>query len=159
MKKRYIILGLIAFTIASFYINWNVYYVGKWDMYVIVEYKNRFQHDTVTVYLSDSRWFYGDNYVKYIPESAEMSDLMIVNAGDSLYAIERYMEIVEVVSKDYVIKPVYWIEVDKIRGGTDYWSDSTWIDKSDSIWVNNNMIGWIYINHRHGLYTEEAKRR
>ena len=29
MKKRYIVLGLIAFTIASFYINWNVYYVGN----------------------------------------------------------------------------------------------------------------------------------
>ena len=150
MKKRYIVWGLIAFTITSFYINRNVYYVGKWDMYVIVENKNKFQHDTVTVYLSDSRWFYGDNYVKYIPQSAEMSELMIVNAGDSLYAIERYMEIVEVVSKDFVIKPVYWIEVDKIRSdSTDYWSDSTWIDKSDSIWVNNDTKGWIYINHRH----------
>lgn len=60
MRKRYIVWGLIAFTIASFYINRNVYYVGKWDKYVIVENKNRYQHDTVTVFLSDSRWSYGN---------------------------------------------------------------------------------------------------
>lgn len=145
MKKRYIVLGLIAFTIASFYINWNVYYVGKWDMYVIVENKNRFQHDTVTVYLSNSRWFYGDNYVKYIPQSAEMSNLYLYPFNDTLYAREAYMEITDIQSKNYNIKPVHLIRIDKVKSNNhDYWLDSTFLKEE--------IPYWIRINHRHGIY-------
>ena len=144
MKKRYIVLGLIAFTIASFYINWNVYYVGKWDMYVIVENKNRFQHDTVTVYLSNSRWHWGDNYIEYLPQSAEMSNLNLYPFRDTIYAREVFMEITNIQSKDYNIKPVHLIRVDKVRSNrNDYWSDS--------IFLREEIPYWIRINHRHGI--------
>ena len=145
MRKRYIVWGLIAFTIASFFINRNVYYVGKWDKYVIVENKNRYQHDTVTVFLSDSRWSYGDNYVKYCPESAEMSNLRLFPFKDTLYAVGMNMEIVDIKSKDFHIKPVHRIWVDKIRPNNgDYWSDS--------IFLKEEIPYWISVNHRHGIY-------
>ena len=145
MRKRYIVWGLIAFTIVLFYINRNVYYVGKWDMYFIVENKNRHKHDTVTVYLSNSRWFYGDNYVKYCPESAEMSNLNLYPFKDTLYAVEISMEITEIQSKDFNIKPVHRIWVDKTRPNTgDYWSDSTFLKEEIPYWIS--------INHRHGIY-------
>ncbi len=147
MKKRYIFWGLILFTIVSFYANRNIYYIPKWDMYIKIENNKEWMTDTTIVYFSNSRWKFGDNYIKYHPHNAEISNLDIVYAGDSLYAIERYMEILEIVSKDYKIKPVYWEYVSLSPIESDlydhYWSDSTWI--------GNDVQGYIRINHRHGI--------
>ena len=139
IKIRYVIVGLILYTIASLYINRNVYYIGKWNMYFIIENNN----DTTTVYFSNSRWNYGDDYVRYRPQCAEISDLNVYNAGDSFYAVERYMDITEVSSKSFKIKPVYLICGDKLKGEFEYWTDSTYLNKD---------CEWISINHRHGLY-------
>lgn len=141
MKKRYIILGLLLFMIASLYINKNVYYISKWHMYIKVENAN----DTTTVYFSNSRWNLDDNYIKYHPQSAEISNLNLYPFRDTLYAREVYMRIIGIQSKDYNIKPVRLICVDKVKSDkSDYWSDSTFLKK--------DIPNWISINHRHGIY-------
>lgn len=147
MKLRYIIWGLILFAAASFYVNRNVYYISQWKMYVKIE--NNPNKDTTTVYFSNSRWTFGDNYVKYCPESPEISNLVIYHAGDSLYAREDYMDIIEIESKDYSIKQVRLVHGELIKGELPYWSDSSYL--------YNNVKGWISINHRHGIYTKAAK--
>ena len=96
--------------------------------------------DTTTVYISKTRWNWGDNYIKYRPQSAEMSNLGLHPVKDTLYAIEENMEITEIYSKDYKVKTVHFIrDYDKL----DYWSDSTFI--------KDNTHEWISINHRHGI--------
>ena len=145
MKKKYIIISLFLFLILSLYINKDVYYISRWGMYIKIENNKSWKTDTTIVYLSNSRWHWGDNYIKYCPQSAEMSSLNLNPIRDTLYAIERSMEIVEIRSKDYNIKPVRLIWVDKVKSDkSDYWSDSTFIkDKNHD---------WISINHRHGVY-------
>ena len=135
MWKRGVMIGIFLL-VAYFYINWDIHYIGKLQMYVKIENTN----DTTTVYFSKSRWHLGDNYIKYKPQSAEMSNLNLHPIGDTLYAIEEFMEIAEIHSKDYIIKPVSYIR-STIK---EYWSDSTFI-KEDS-------YDWIGINHRHGIY-------
>ena len=137
MKKRYIVICLFLFLIVSFYINRDVYYISRWGMYIKIENVK----DTTIVYISNTRWNWGDNYIKYRPESAEMSSLNLHPIRDTVYAIERSMEIVEVHSKDYKFKAVHFkrepLELD-------YWSDSTFI--------KDGSHEWISINHRHGIY-------
>ncbi len=137
MKKRYIVICLFLFLIVSFYINRDVYYISRWGMYIKIENVK----DTTIVYISNTRWNWGDNYIKYRPESAEMSSLNLHPIRDTVYAIERSMEIVEVHSKDYKFKAVHFkrepLELD-------YWSDSTFIKDGSQEWIS--------INHRHGIY-------
>ena len=137
MKKRYIVICLFLFLIVSFYINRDVYYISRWGMYIKIENVK----DTTIVYISNTRWNWGDNYIKYRPESEEMSSLNLHPIRDTVYAIERSMEIVEVHSKDYKFKAVHFkrepLELD-------YWSDSTFI--------KDGSHEWISINHRHGIY-------
>ena len=105
-------------------------------MYIKIENNN----DTTTIYFSKSRCHLDDNYIKYLPQSAEMSNLGLNPIRDTLYAIEEFMEITEIHSKDYKIKQVSFI-----RSTTrDYWTDSTFIKE--------NTNEWISINHRHGIY-------
>ncbi len=73
-----------------------------------------------------------------------MSSLNLYLIRDTLYAQEEFMEITDIQSEDYNIKPVRLIWVDKIRGGSDFWSDSTWIKEDTPYWVS--------VNHRHGIY-------
>lgn len=137
MKKRYIVICLFSFLIVSFYINRDVYYISRWGMYIKIENVK----DTTIVYISNTWWNWGDNYIKYRPESAEMSSLNLHPIRDTVYAIERSMEIVEVHSKDYKFKAVHFkrepLELD-------YWSDSTFIKDGSQEWIS--------INHRHGIY-------
>lgn len=137
MKKRYIVICLFLFLIVSFYINRDVYYISRWGMYIKIENVK----DTTIVYISNTWWNWGDNYIKYRPESAEMSSLNLHPIRDTVYAIERSMEIVEVHSKDYKFKAVHFkrepLELD-------YWSDSTFIKDGSQEWIS--------INHRHGIY-------
>ena len=137
MWKRRIFIGIFLFLIAYFYFNKDIYYISKWNMYVKIENA----YDTTTVYISKTRWNWGDNYIKYRPESAEMSSLNLHPIRDTLYAIQRSMEIVEIHSKDYNFKAVHF---KREPLGLDYWSDSTFIKE--------NTHEWISINHRHGIY-------
>ena len=50
-------------------------------MYVKIENAN----DTTKVFFSESRWHLGDNYIKYKPQSAEMSNLILHPIGDNGY--------------------------------------------------------------------------
>ena len=110
-------------------------------MYIKVENAN----DTTTIYFSSSRWKLGDNYIKYKPESAEISNLNLYPFRDTLYAREVYMRIIDIQSKDYNIKPVHLIWVNKVKSDkSDYWSDSTFLKE--------DIPYWISINHRHGIY-------
>ena len=141
MKKRYFVISFFLFLIVFLYTNKDVYYISKLHMYIMIKNTN----DTTTVYLSNSRWHLGDNYIKYCPESAEMSNLNLYPFRDTLYAQEDHMEITDIQSKDYNIKPVRLIWVDKVRSdSSDYWSDSTWLKE--------DIPDWISINHRHGIY-------
>jgi hypothetical protein len=106
-------------------------------MFVKIEYSN----DTATIYLSNSWWHWGDNYIKYRPESAEMSNLILHPIRDTLYAIEENMKITETHVKDYKVKEVQYIRNYAQR---DNWSDSTFIKE--------DIPYWISINHRHGIY-------
>ena len=137
MRKRYIVIGLFLLFIASLYINKDVYYISRWGMYIKIENIK----DTTTVYISNTRWTWGDNYIKYRPESAEMSSLNLHPIRDTLYAIQRSMEIVEIYSKDYIFKAVNF-KRDPLE--FDYWSDSTFIKEKPHEWIS--------INHRHGIY-------
>ena len=49
MRKRYIVIGLFLFFIASLYINKDVYYISRWGMYIKIENIK----DTTTVYISN----------------------------------------------------------------------------------------------------------
>ena len=138
MKKRYIILFLLSFVIFSLYINRNIYYISRWHMYVKIENSQ----DTTTVYLSNSRWHFEDNYIKYCPQSAEISYLGLNPIKDTLYAIAKYMEIIEIHAKDYNVKAVRFARTEP--EGSKYWSDSTFI--------KDNSHDWIDINHRHGIW-------
>jgi len=106
-------------------------------MYVKIENAN----DTTTVYISNTRWHLGDNYIEYKPQSAEMSNLILHPIGDTIYAIERFMKIAEIHSKDYNLKAVHFKREPLEQ---DYWSDSTFI--------KDDTHEWISINHRHGIY-------
>jgi len=140
MRKIVIIGSILA--IIYYFLNKDVYYIAKWNMYVKIENKN----DTTKVLLSNSRWCFGDNYIKYCPVSAEISNLNMFPYKDTLYAQEQYIKITEIKTTDYHIKPVHKIWVDKIHSdSTDYWSDSTFL--------KNEIKDWISINHRHGLQT------
>ena len=138
MWKRRIFIGIFLFLIAYFYFNKDIYYISKWNMYVKIENAN----DTTTVYFSNSRWNFKDNYIKYRPESAEMSNLGLHPIKDILYAIEENMEIIDIQAKDYKVKKVQFISVRSAM--RDYWTDSTFIKE--------NTHEWISINHRHGIY-------
>lgn len=141
MRKRYIIITLFLLLILFLYVNKDVYYIGKWHMFIKIKNTN----DTTTVYLSNSRWHWGDNYIEYLPQSAEMSNLNLYPFRDTIYAREVFMEITNIQSKDYNIKPVHLIRVDKVRSNrNDYWSDS--------IFLREEIPYWISINHRHGIY-------
>ena len=142
MKKRYVIGGLILLGIAFFYINRNVYYIDEWKMYIIIE--NNEAKDTTTVYFSNSRWSFGDDYVKYCPQSAETSRLDVFNCIDTLYAVEGDMKIIETESKKYNIKAVHFIRGNKLKDERDYWSDSTFLKTEVSEWYS--------INHQHGIH-------
>ena len=135
MWKRCVLIGIFLL-VAYFYINWNIYYICKWHMYVKIENNN----DTTTVYFSKSRWHLGDNYIKYQPQSAEMSNLILDAIGDTLYALERDMKITKIHSREYKIKPVSYIR--SFSGY--YWTDSTFIKDDTNEWIN--------INHKHGIY-------
>ena len=137
MKKKYIIISLFLFLILSLYINKDVYYISRWGMYIKIENVK----DTTTVYISNTRWNWGDNYIKYCPESAEMSSLGLHPIKDTLYTIEENMEILEIHSKDYNVKTVYFV---RDYDQSDYWSDSTFIKDSSHESIS--------INHRHGIY-------
>lgn len=134
-------MSLFLFLIFSLYINKDVYYISRWGMYIKIENNKSWKTDTTIVYLSDSRWNWGDNYIKYHPYSAEISNLGLHLIKDTLYTIEEDMKIVEIQLKDYKYKIVHFIR-DYER--FDYWTDSTFI-KEDS-------EDWISINHRHGIY-------
>ena len=145
MKKKYIILIIILFALVAFYVNRNVYYIDKWGIYIKIENNKSWKTDTTIVYFGNSRWHLKDNYIVYCPESAEMSSLSLHPIQDTIYAIEHNMEIVEIQSKDYNIKPVRLIWVDKVKSDkSDYWSDSTFIKEKNHDWIS--------INHRHGVY-------
>ena len=74
-----------------------------------------------------------------------MSNLRLFPFKDTLYAVGMNMEIVDIKSKDFHIKPVHRIWVDKIRPNNgDYWSDS--------IFLKEEIPYWISVNHRHGIY-------
>lgn len=138
MWKRRALIGLILLVIAFYFFIWDIYYISKLHMYVKIENNN----DTTTVYFSGSRWHLGNNYIKYVPQSAEMSNLSLHPIKDTLYAIEKSMKIVDIHSKEYKIMPVSFIRFNSaIR---DYWTDSTFIKE--------NNHDWISINHRHGIY-------
>lgn len=137
MRKRYIIITLFLFFIASLYINKDIYYISKWDMYIKIENIN----DTTIVNISKTRWNWGDNYIKYRPQSAEISTLALHPIKDTLYAIEEEMKIIEIQAKDYKVKKVQFI---RDYAQHDYWSDSTFIKERPH--------DWIRINHRHGIY-------
>ena len=107
-------------------------------MYVKIENAN----DTTKFFFSESRWHWGNNYIKYKPQSAEMSNLILHPIGDTLYAIEWFMKIAEIHSIEYKIKPVRFIRDRSAM--RDYWTDSTFIKE--------NTHEWISINHRHGIY-------
>ena len=110
-------------------------------MYIKIENAN----DTTTVYLSNSWWNWGDDYIKYRPQSAEISNLNLFPFMDTLYAQEEYMRITDVKSENYNIKPFRLIRVDKVKSySSDYWSDSTFLKE--------DIPYWISINHRHGIY-------
>ncbi len=138
MKKRYIVICLFLLLMVYLYINRNIYYISKWGMYIKIENVN----DTTIVNISKTRWHWGDNYIKYRPESAEMTFLDIHPIKDTLYVIERNMNnIIETHIKDYKVKEVQFIRCYTQR---DYWTDSTFIKE--------NPHEWISINHRHGIY-------
>ena len=80
-------------------------------MYIKIENTN----ETATVFFSNSMFHLRDNYIKYLPQSAEMSKLNIYPFKDTLYAREVYMHITNIQSTDYNIKPVHKIWVDKVR--------------------------------------------
>lgn len=136
MKKKYIIICSFLFVLASLYISKDVYYINRWHMFVKIEYSN----DTATIYLSNSWWHWGDNYIKYRPQSAEITNLDLNPIKDTLYVIEHYMKIIETHVKDYNVKEVQYIRNYAQR---DYWTDSTFIKEKPH--------DWIRINHRHGL--------
>jgi len=135
--KKYIIIGFVLL-ILYLYINKDIYYIDRWHMYIKVENKS----DTTTIYFSNSRWSFGNDYVKYCPQSAEISYLMVYLNKDTLYAREHYMKIKKIQTKSYCIKPVYLIHRDLLKGEDNYWSDSTYQKCSE----------WIGINHRHGIF-------
>ena len=142
MRKLYIIISLLLLILVYFYINKNVYSISRWKMYIKIENTN---NDTTTIYLSNSRWHFGDNYIKFCPQSAELSNLNLYPFKDTLYAREVYMKITDIKSKNYNIKPVHKIWVDKVRSDNgDYWSDSTFLKEEIPYWIS--------INHRHGIY-------
>lgn len=137
MGRRRILICLFLLLIAFLYLNKDIYYISKWHMYVKIENAN----DTTTVYISNTRWHLGDNYIKYKPQSAEMSNLILHTIGDTIYAIERFMKIAEMHSKDYNLKAVHFKREPLEQH---YWSDSTFI--------KDDTHEWISINHRHGIY-------
>lgn len=140
MKRKYVIVSLFILALAVLYVNKDVYYIKKWHMYIKIENTN----DTATVFFSNSMFHLRDNYIKYLPQSAEMSKLNIYPFKDTLYAREVYMHITNIQSTDYNIKPVHQIWVDKVRSdSSDYWSDSTFIKEDIPFWIS--------INHRHGI--------
>ena len=138
MRKQHVLIGIFLLLVAYFYFSWDIYYISKWRMYVKIENAN----DTTKVFFSESRWHLGDNYIKYKPQSAEMSNLILHPIGDTLYTIERFMKIAEIHSIEYKIKPVRFIRDRSAM--RDYWTDSTFIKE--------NTHEWISINHRHGIY-------
>lgn len=140
MKRKCIVFSLFILVLAIFYVNKNIYYIRKWHMYIKIENTN----DTTTVLFSNSMFHMRENYIKYLPQSAEMSKLYLYPFKDTLYAREEYMHITDICSTDYNIKSVHKIWVDKVESdSSDYWSDSTFIKE--------NIPFWISINHRHGI--------
>lgn len=135
--KKYIIIGFVLL-ISYLYLNKDIYYIDRWHLYIKIENKS----DTTTIYLSNSRWNFGDDYVKYRPQSAEMSNLILYSNMDTLYAQENHMKIKKIQTKSYFIKPVYLIYGNHLKGEGNYWSDSTYLKCPE----------WICINHRHGIY-------
>ena len=87
MGRRHFLIGLFLILTLFFYLSKDIYYISKWRMYVKIENAN----DTTKVFFSESRWHWGNNYIKYKPQSAEMSNLILHPIGDTLYAIERFM--------------------------------------------------------------------
>ena len=113
-------------------------------MYVKIENAN----DTTKVFFSESKWHLGDNYIKYKPQSAEMSNLILHPIGDTLYAIERFMKIAEIHSIEYKIKPVRFIRVrSAIR-------DSSPKNLFESI-LNEEIKDWTYFIPISGIYVED----
>ena len=101
-------------------------------------------NDTTTIYFSNSMFHLRENYIKYLPQSAEMSKLYLYSFNDTLYAREEYMHITDIHSTDYNIKSVHKIWVDKVKSdSSDYWSDSTFIKEDIPFWIS--------VNHRHGI--------
>lgn len=139
MGRRHFLIGLFLILTLTlfFYLSKDIYYISKWHMYVKIENAN----DTTTVYISNTRWNWGDNYIKYRPESAEMSSLNLHPIRDTLYAIQRSMKIFEIYSTNYNFKAVHF---KREPLGLDHWSDSTFI--------KDDAHDWISINHRHGIY-------
>ena len=140
MKRKYVIISLLILALAVLYVNKDVYYIRKWHMYIKIENAK----DTTTIIFGKSMFHLRDNYIKYLPQSAEMSKLYIYPFNDTLYAREVYIHITDIHSTDYNIKAVRKIWVDKVRSDSiDYWSDSTFIKEDIPFWIS--------VNHRHGI--------